>query len=73
MELESILLSEISQVAKGKYHMISPISGILSTKHTNEQNRTRDMEIRNKLTVTRWEGEGDNEGKKGKGLVKEHV
>ena len=53
--------------------MISPISGILSTKQTNEQNRTRDMERRNKLTVTRWEGEGDNEGKKGKGLVKEHV
>ena len=27
MELESIILSEISQVVKGKYHMISPISG----------------------------------------------
>ena len=26
MELESIMLSEISQVAKDKYHMISPIS-----------------------------------------------
>ena len=28
MELESIMLSEISQVMKDKYHMISPISGI---------------------------------------------
>ena len=28
MELESIMLSEISQVVKDKYHMISPISGI---------------------------------------------
>ena len=28
IELESILLSEISQVVKDKYHMISPISGI---------------------------------------------
>ena len=28
MELESIMLSEISQAAKDKYHMISPISGI---------------------------------------------
>ena len=28
MELESIMLSEISQVLKDKYHMISPISGI---------------------------------------------
>ena len=27
MELESIMLSEISQVAKDKYHMISLISG----------------------------------------------
>ena len=28
MELENIMLCEISQVVKGKYHMISPISGI---------------------------------------------
>ena len=28
MELESIMLSEISQTVKDKYHMISPISGI---------------------------------------------
>ena len=27
MELESMMLSEISQVVKDKYHMISPISG----------------------------------------------
>ena len=27
MELESIMLSEISQAAKDKYHMISPVSG----------------------------------------------
>ena len=27
MELESILLSEISQVVKDKYHILSPISG----------------------------------------------
>ena len=27
MELESILLSEISQMVKDKYYMISPISG----------------------------------------------
>ena len=28
MELESIMLSEISQAVKDKYHMISPIRGI---------------------------------------------
>ena len=33
MELESITLSEINQVVKGKYHMVSPISG------TNQQNK----------------------------------
>ena len=27
MELEIIMLSEISQVVKDKYHMISPING----------------------------------------------
>ena len=27
MELESIMLSEIRQVVRDKYHMISPISG----------------------------------------------
>ena len=27
MDLESIMLSEISQAVKDKYHMISPISG----------------------------------------------
>ena len=27
MDMESIMLSEISQVMKDKYHMISPISG----------------------------------------------
>ena len=32
MELESIMLSEVSQVVKDKYHMISPISGTQSTK-----------------------------------------
>ena len=27
MEMESIMLSEVSQVVKDQYHMISPISG----------------------------------------------
>ena len=31
------------------------------------------MEIRNKLTVIRGEGVGDNQGKKGEGQVKEHI
>ena len=52
MELESIVLSEISQAIKDKYHVIS------STKLTYEQNRTRGMETWNRLTVTRGEGGG---------------
>ena len=67
MELESIILSEVSHVVKDKYHMISPISGTESTKQRSKQNGTRDMEIKNKLTATRGEGEGDNGRKKGKG------
>ena len=39
---------------------------------TNKQNITRDMDIKNKLTVTRKAEEEDNGGKKGKGQAKEH-
>ena len=49
------MLSEISQAVKDKYHMISPISGTYSTKQTSKQNITGDIEIKNKLTVTRGE------------------
>ena len=55
MELESIMLSEIRQMVKDRYHMISLISGTYSTKQRSEQNRPRDVEIKNKLTVTRGE------------------
>ena len=58
MELESIMLSETSQALKGNY-IISPLSRIQSTKQTNEQNITRDIEIKNKLTLIRGEGEGE--------------
>ena len=37
------------------------------------QSRTRDVEIKNNLTVTKGEGEGDNRRKKWKGKVPEHV
>ena len=36
MELESIMLSEISQAVKDKYHMVSPIKQNLINK-TNKQ------------------------------------
>ena len=37
MELESVMLSEISQAVKDKYHMISPLTGTQSTKQTSKQ------------------------------------
>ena len=61
------MLSEINQVVKDKYHMISLISGTQSTKQISKQNRTRDMEIKNELTVTRGDGGGGKQGKQGKG------
>ena len=51
MELESIMLSEISQMVKDKYHDLT-YKWDLIKKRTSEQNRTRDLEIKNKLTVT---------------------
>ena len=56
MELESIMLSEISQAVKDKYHMILPIIGTSATKQTSMQNIIRNIEIKNKLTVTTGEG-----------------
>ena len=52
LDMENIMLSEISQAVKDKYHMISPISGTESTKQTSKQNITRDIEIKNELTVS---------------------
>ena len=39
----------------------------LINKTNNKQNITRDIEIKNKWTVTRGEGERDKRGKNGKG------
>ena len=47
MELDSIMLSEISQVVKEKYPMFSAISGTKSTKQKIKKNITRDIEIKN--------------------------
>ena len=45
IELESIMLSEISQAVKDKFHMISPLSGTQSTNQTSKQNITTSIEI----------------------------
>ena len=47
MELESIMLSEISQAVRDKYHMIAPLNGTQSTEEKSKQNITRDIEVKN--------------------------
>ena len=63
MKLESIMLSEISQVVKDKYHMISLIRGTSSTTTTTKQASKYNQrhEIKNKLTITR--------GRVGRGIM----
>ena len=56
-----IILSEVNQTEKDKYHMISLTCGIWKKRHkwTYLQNRNRPTDIENKLTVTKRErGEG---------------
>ena len=60
MELESIMLREISQGVRDKYHMISPLTGTYCTKEKSKQNITRDIEIKNNLTIARGEWGGDS-------------
>ena len=71
MELESIMLSKVSQAVRDKYHMISPLTGTQSTKHAKEQNITRDIEIKNNLTVIRGNVGVGNGGKVMKGFEEE--
>ena len=65
MELESIKVNEISQAVKDKPYDLTYKWKLINK--TSKQNITRNTEIKNKLTVTRGEGQGDNRGKKGKG------
>ena len=60
MELENIMQSEISQVVRDKYHMISPLTGTSSTEEKSKQNITRDIEVKSNLTITRGECREDS-------------
>ena len=57
MQLEILILSEISQKEKDKYHVISLICGI---KYIAQylQNRNRLTDTENRLVVAEGEGEG---------------
>ena len=80
MELEGIMLSEISQVEKDKYQMISLMCNIRTKKKLKEQNSSRITEPKNGLTVTKGKGTGkdgwegrDKGGKKERGHYDQHV
>ena len=71
MDLEGIMLSEMSQTEKEKYHMISLICGISKTIKINEQtkpNKNKHIDIENRVVVTREEGMW--QGRRGEGSAK---
>uniref|UniRef100_A0A8D1UT88 DUF1725 domain-containing protein n=1 Tax=Sus scrofa TaxID=9823 RepID=A0A8D1UT88_PIG len=58
MELETLILSEVSQKEKDKYHMISLISGIQYTAQMNVSTEKKIMDLENRLVVAKGEREG---------------
>ena len=59
MELETLILSEVSQKEKDKYHMLSLISGISYTAQRNLSTE-KCIDLENRLVVAK--GEGDRVG-----------
>ena len=58
MELEMLILSEVSQKEKDKYHMISLISGIEYMAQMNFSTEKKIMDMENRLVVAKREEEG---------------
>ena len=53
MDLEMIILSEVSQAKKDKYNMISLMCGIYFKNDTNELIYKTEADIKNKLMVAK--------------------
>ena len=62
MNLEGIMLSDISQTETDKYSMLSLICGVQKIKQMYMQKRNTLTDIENKLVVT----SGEREGRRGK-------
>ena len=63
MQLESIILSEVSQKGRYKYHMISlNVASKIRHKQTYLQNINRLIDIENRLVVAKAEGGREREG-----------
>ena len=58
MELETLILSEVSQKDKDKYHMISLISGISYRAQMNLSTEKKIMDLEKRLVIAKGEGEG---------------
>ena len=60
MELEALIVSEVSQKEKDKYHTISLISGIYYMAQMNLSTKKKYMDLEKRLVVAK--GEGEEEG-----------
>ena len=58
MGLETLILREVSQKEKGKYHMLSLISGIQCMAQMNFSTEKKIMDLQNRLVVAKGEGVG---------------
>ena len=58
MELETLILSEVNQKDKDKYHMISLINGISYRAQMNVSTEKKIMDMENRLVVAKREGVG---------------
>ena len=58
MELETLILSKVSQKEKDKYRMISIVSGIKYMAQMNLSTEQKIMEMENRLVVANREGQG---------------
>ena len=58
MDLEIVILSEVTQTEKDKYCMILLICEVLKIQQTSKYNKNRLTNIENKLVVTSGEREG---------------
>ena len=58
MELETLILSKVSQKDKDKYHMILLISGVKHMAQMNLSTEKKIIGLENKLVVAKGEGKG---------------
>ena len=56
MELETLIMSEVSQKEKDKYHMISLISGIYCKAQMNLSTEKKIIDLENRLVFAKGEG-----------------